>query len=146
MQWSKKGLIYCPDGKYDFNKKSYASVPTVYKINQKILRIYFASRDINNQTNISFIEVESDNPKNILYIHNKAVIAPGKKGMFDDCGAMPSHVLEVNNELWMYYLGWNVRNTVSYHNSIGLAISKDGGITFEKFSEGPLFDRNYIEP
>lgn len=55
--------------------------------------------------------------------------------MFDDCGAMPSHVIDVN--------GWN---TIAYHNSIGLAISKDGGVTFEKFSEGPLFDRNYIEP
>jgi len=146
MKWFKKGLIYCPDGKYKFDKKYYASVPTVYKISQDILRIYFASRNVSNNTNISFIEVASNDPKKILYIHDKAVLEPGKSGMFDDCGVMPSHVIDVDNEVWMYYLGWNVRNTIPYHNSIGLAISKDGGITFEKFSEGPLFDRNYLEP
>jgi hypothetical protein len=146
MKWIKKGLIYYPGGKYKFDKKHYASVPTVYKLSQDILRVYFASRDVNNNSNISFIEVASDDLKKILYIHDKAVLEPGKRGMFDDCGVMPSHVINVKNEVWMYYLGWNVRNTIPYHNSIGLAISKDGGITFEKFSEGPLFDRNYLEP
>jgi len=97
-------------------------------------------------TNISYIEVNADNPNQILYIHDKPVIVPGNAGMFDDCGAMPSHVIDVGDEVWMYYLGWNVRNTIAYHNSIGLAISQDGGVTFKKLFEGPLFDRNYIEP
>jgi len=145
MKWEKKGLIYVPDGRFNWNK-SHASVPTVYKLNEKILRVYFATRDANNRTSISFIEVEANNPKRITYEHDQPVIVPGTRGMFDDCGAMPSHVIDVGNEVWMYYLGWNVRNTIAYHNSIGLAISKDGGNTFEKFSEGPLFDRNYIEP
>lgn len=145
MRWNKKGLIYEANGKYDWNK-THASVPTVYKVNDEKLRIYFSSRDENNHTHIGFIDVSADNPKNILYEHTLPVISPGKPGMFDDCGAMPSHVLDVNGEVWLYYLGWNVRNTIAYHNSIGLAISRDGGITFEKFSEGPLFDRNYLEP
>ena len=146
MKWIKKGLIYEPNTSFEWNSKGYASVPTVYKISEDILRIYFTARDINNKTNISYIEVEADDPSNILYIHEKSVLSLGKIGMFDDCGAMVSHVIDVNNEVWMYYIGWNVRNTISYHNSIGLAISKDGGMTFEKFSEGPLFDRTYKEP
>lgn len=145
MKWIKKGLIYKPNGEFDWNQ-THASVPTVYKIDEKRLRIYYATRDTQNRTNISFIEVEADHPENILYIHNKPIISPGKMGMFDDMGAMPSHVIDVGDEVWMYYLGWNVRNTIAYHNSIGLAISKDGGKSFEKFSEGPLFDRTYIEP
>lgn len=146
MKWIKKGLIYKPNTSFEWNSKGYASVPTVYKISEDVLRIYFTVRDINNKTNISYIEVEADDPSNILYIHEKSVLSFGKVGMFDDCGAMVSHVINVNNEVWMYYIGWNVRNTISYHNSIGLAISKDGGVTFEKFSEGPLFDRTYKEP
>lgn len=139
------GLIYAPKGEFYWNK-SHASVPTVYKVNDDVLRIYFASRDEGNRTHIGFIEVSADDPKNIIYEHDKPVICPGKAGMFDDCGAMPSHVIDVGDEVWMYYLGWNVRNTIAYHNAIGLAVSRDGGVTFEKFSEGPLFDRNYIEP
>lgn len=146
MKWKKSGLIYEPDSKCDWNSNGYASVPTVLKITNDKLRIYFSSRDINNRNSVSYIEVEGDNPKNILYIHNKPIISPGKNGMFDDSGVMPSHAIDVNGEIWMYYIGWNIRNTIPYHNSIGLAISKDGGSTFEKFSEGPLFDRNYTEP
>lgn len=145
MKWNKKGLIYVPDGKYEWNK-AYAAVPTVYKVDESRLRIYFAARDAVNRTSVSFIDVEADNPNKILYVHDKPVVSPGKLGMFDDMGAMPSHAINVNGEVWLYYLGWNVRNTIAYHNSIGLAISKDGGVTFDKFSEGPLFDRNYIEP
>jgi len=146
MKWKKLGLIFKSNLEFDWNKNGYASVPTVFKIGKDILRIYFASRDVKNRTNISFIEVEADNPKKISYIHNRPVLTPGKAGMFDDCGVMPSHILNLNGEVWMYYIGWNVRNTIAYHNSIGLAKSKDNGITFEKFSEGPLFDRNYKEP
>jgi hypothetical protein len=146
VKWVKRGLIFEPTAEFDWNKRAYASVPTVYKVSENILRIYYTARDMENKTNISYIEVEADNPKNILYTHEKSVLNFGKLGMFDDCGTMVSHVIDVNNEVWMYYIGWNVRNTIAYHNSIGLAISKDGGITFKKFSEGPLFDRTYKEP
>lgn len=146
MNWTKRGLIFEPITEFDWNAKGYASVPTAYKVSEDILRIYYTARDNNNKTNISYIEVESGNPEKILYIHEKSVLNFGKIGMFDDCGAMVSHVIDVGNEVWMYYIGWNVRNTIAYHNSIGLAISKDGGVTFKKFSEGPLFDRTYKEP
>ena len=145
MIWRKLGLIYKPKGQYSWNI-NYASVPTPILIQNKILRVYFASRDRKNRCHTSFVDLNIDNPKEVLYEHNEAVISPGHLGMFDDCGAMPSHAIYVNEEIWMYYLGWNVRNTISYHNSIGLAISKDNGKTFTKFSEGPLFDRNYREP
>ncbi|MBK2267746.1 glycoside hydrolase family protein [Francisella philomiragia] len=146
MKWEKHGLIFAPITSFDWNRKGYASVPTVYKLDDNSIRIYYTARDFYNRTNVSFIECEADNPKNILYVHDKPVLSAGSLGMFDDCGAMVSHVIDVGNEVWMYYIGWNVRNTVAYHNSIGLAISNDGGVTFKKFSEGPLFDRTYKEP
>jgi hypothetical protein len=46
----------------------------------------------------------------------------------------------------MYYVGWTVRNTIPYHNSIGLAVSEDGGVTFHRYSEGPLFSPSVVEP
>lgn len=145
MNWIKKGSIFNSNGEYYWNK-THASMPTVYRINEERLRIYYTSRDPQNRANISFIEVNACDPKKILYIHDKAVLKPGTPGMFDDMGAMSSHVIDVDGEVWMYYIGWNVRNTIAYHNSIGLAISRDGGVTFEKLSEGPLFDRTYKEP
>ena len=145
MQWNKKGLIFEADALFEWNK-NYASVPTAYKLKNNKIRIYYSSRDSKNRTNISFIETQASDPKNILYIHNKPILESGSEGMFDDSGVMVSHVIDVKDEVWLYYIGWNVRNTIPYHNSIGLAISKDGGVNFRKFSEGPLFDRTYKEP
>tara|TARA_E500000331_G_C17233023_1_gene703518 strand:- start:968 stop:1906 length:939 start_codon:yes stop_codon:yes gene_type:complete len=145
MNWIKQGLIFKPKGNFYWNR-SYASVPTPIFKRSGDLRVYYSSRDINNRSYVSFIDLDINNPKKILYEHQLPVLSPGKPGMFDDCGVMPSHAIVVDDEIWMYYLGWNVRNTIPYHNSIGLAISSDGGITFKKFSEGPLFDRNYNEP
>ena len=55
MQWIKKGLVYEPNTNYEWNSKGYASVPTVYKVSEDVLRIYYTARDAENRTNISYI-------------------------------------------------------------------------------------------
>jgi hypothetical protein len=146
MNWKKKGLIYLPDKSMSWSL-THAQVPVPdYIESENIIRIYFSTRNSLNQSQITFIEVDADNPKKILYISDKPLLEMGKAGTFDDCGTMPSWIVDNASEKYLYYIGWNVRNTVPYHNSVGLAISKDGGRTFEKFSEGPLWDRDYIEP
>jgi len=145
MAWVKRGLVYLPAGQYQWNR-THAAVPTVDKVDDKLWRIYFATRDDENRSRISYIEVEAGNPQNILYEHSEPILPLGKIGAFDDCGMMPSWILDVAGLKYLYYIGWTVRNTVPYHNSIGLAISRDGGRTFERFSKGPLFSPTYREP
>jgi hypothetical protein len=145
LKWIKKGLIFCPSGEYEWSK-SHAQVPVVDVINDDIWRIYYTTRDSKQRSRISYIEVEAGNPQNILYKHDKPVIDIGSPGCFDDCGAMCSSLVKFEHKIYMYYIGWNVRNTVSYHLSIGLAVSEDGGQTFSKLYTGPLLDRNFIEP
>lgn len=145
MKWVKRGLIFHVNQNHEW-MQTHASVPTVDKVNDDLLRIYFGTRDSKNRNYTAYIEVEADNPKNILYVHDEPVLSPGSLGTFDDCGAMPSWLVNYEGKKYLYYIGWNVRNTISYHNSIGLAISEDGGVSFKKYSEGPLIDRNHIEP
>ncbi len=145
MRWEKKGFIFNSDGKYDWSR-SYAGGPIVDMISDKVWRIYYTTRDAENHSRPSYIEVEAGNPKNILYVHDKPLLDLGKIGTFDDCGVSVLSTLDYQDKKYMYYLGWTVRNTVSYHNSLGLAISEDGGKTFRKFSEGPLLSPTYKEP
>jgi predicted GH43/DUF377 family glycosyl hydrolase len=145
QKWIKKGLIYKPSGQYWWSR-SYASVPTVDTTDENIWRIYFGTRDEMNRNRISYIEVEAGNPANVLYEHDAPVLDLGKLGTFDDCGVMPSWILNHDGKKYLYYIGWTVRSTIPYHNSIGLAISTDGGRSFERFSEGPLFGETYLEP
>lgn len=145
MNWTKRGFIYAPNGQYDWNK-SHAQVPTVDIVNDEIWRIYYSTRDQKSRSHISFIEVEAGRPEKILYEHDKSLLPLGKIGTFDDCGVMTSWIVNHGDLKYLYYIGWTVRNTVPYHNSIGLAVSSDGGRSFEKFSEGPIFSPTYLEP
>jgi hypothetical protein len=145
MKWIKNGLVYVPKGQYSWSR-THASVPTVDVIDDEVWRIYFATRDEQNRSFTTFIEVEAGNPQNILYEHPTPILPLGKLGAFDDCGVMPSWIVNVGPKKYLYYIGWAQRTTVPFHNGIGLAISSDGGRSFERFADGPLFGSTYIEP
>lgn len=146
MKWIKKGLIYKPEGNLSWSK-SHAQVPVPDFIEaENMVRVYFSTRDEEGRSLPGYVELDADDLTKVLKISQEPLMSLGKLGEFDDCGVMPSWLINVGNEKWMYYIGWNVRNTIPYHNAIGLAISKDGGRTFSKFSNGPLWDRNHIEP
>jgi len=52
--WDKRGLIYTTPGSHEWNK-THAQVPVVDVLDDK-LRIYFATRNAEGKSNISFIE------------------------------------------------------------------------------------------
>ena len=146
INWVKKGLIYVPSGKLSWSR-SHAQVPVPdFDPVSNTIKIYFSTRDEEGRSHPSFIIVDADDPAKILETAQQPILELWKRGMFDDCGVMPSWIVNANGKKYMYYIGWNVRNTIPYHNAVGLAISEDNGKTWKKFSEGPVMERNYIEP
>jgi hypothetical protein len=143
--WQKKGLIYKQNNELLW-AKSHAQIPTIDVINQKTLRIFFSTRDELNRSHTTYIDVSAENPKEILYLHQRPLLELGFPGTFDDCGIMPSSIVTYKGIKYLYYIGWNVRNTVPYHNAIGLAISEDNGLSFNKLFTGPIMDRTSLEP
>lgn len=145
MNWEKKGLIFKPKGNLDWSV-SHAQVPFAYPLNDKTVRIFYATRDKNSCSAVSFIDVKADNPSHILYEHNKPVLQKGSQGSFDDSGTMPSWFLEHDGKLLMYYTAWNKSVEASYRLSIGIAESTDNGLTFKKLFKGPIMDRDRFDP
>lgn len=145
MTWVKKGLLFKAQGQYPF-MQTHTQVPLVEVINEDRWRIYFSTRDSLGRSRPTYIEVNAHNPVDILYHHPEPLLELGEIGTFDDCGVMATAIINQGSRKLMYYTGWNVRNTVPYHNSIGLAISEDGGKTFQRFSQGPLLASTYNEP
>jgi len=123
----------------------YASVPNGFFLNENILRIYFSKRDKKNASQPYFLDYDLEQKK-IVFIDSDPLIPLGNIGAFDDSGIMPSCVVEFKNQVYLYYIGWNLGITVPFRNSVGIAISKDRGLTFKKLYEGPILDRTKREP
>ena len=122
--------------------RSHASVPFALQLDDDQLRIFFSTRDEKNQSHTTWMDciIDGDNIK-IKEMANSPILSPGNIGCFDDSGAMGSCIVKNNDEIRMYYIGWNLAVNIPFRNSIGLALSNDGSV-FTRFSEGPILDRN----
>lgn len=145
ISWNKQGSFFNVDASHDWNQ-SCARVPVVEILNDKTWRIYYGSKNKQNNGSVSFIDVEAGIPENIIYIHDKPLLERGKLGTFDELGVMPSCILTYNNQRHFYYIGYNVKKTLPYHNGVGLAIGKRESDELNRFSDGPLFEITYKEP
>lgn len=145
MKWQKKGLIVSPDIKSKW-RITHAQLPCIDLIKDQKYRVYFAGRNSNNMSQTGFVEIDISKPEKIHKISKNPVLELGKLGSFDDSGVYPSCLVNHKGEKFLYYIGWMQGKRVPYYASVGLAISKDGGKTFKKFSQGPLFERDSIDP
>jgi hypothetical protein len=133
--WVKKGNIF---------NEHHAQVPVVDIIN-KNYRVYYSTKN-NEGKSIPMVLEFSENME-IVSTPKKVNIDLGKPGYFDWSGIMPTKIITLPNGIkYLYYIGWSQRIDVPYHNCIGLALSKDNGTTWEKFSDGPIFNTSHMEP
>lgn len=144
MQWRKKGLIFAPAGEFGW-MNSHAQVPTAVET-ESAIRIYFSTRPEPTVSVPAFVDLAKDDPTRVTYVHDKPVLDLGKPGAFDENGVMPATVLIRDGLMYMYYTGWSRGAHIPYWNAIGLAVSKDGGRSFERVYEGPIVDRTRHEP
>lgn len=122
-------------------------IPTPEALGGGIFRIYFSGRNANNQSHIAWADVNLNEPYRVISYSDSPVLSPGQLGCFDDNGVTPSCLIDLpNGEKALYYIGWNPGSTVRMHIFGGLAISRDQGKTFERWSRAPILERNRTDP
>lgn len=135
--WIKKGKIF---------SEHHAQLPVIDSYHN-YYRIYYSTRNKDGYSIPMFYQVYKNDLTKSLGDPVRVNIPLGKPGSFDHNGVMPSSIVDLGNGLkYLYYVGWSKRLDVPYWNSIGLAISQDNGITWEKYSEGPVFATCAKEP
>jgi len=144
MDWTKRGKIFEATGQAGW-MNTHAQGPTALVLDDRI-RVYFASRPRNDLGLTTFIDLDRDNPSRVLDLNERPILDLGKPGTFDNHGVFPNHVRMTNGKVFLYYLGWYRGSSVPYHIAVGLAVSNDGGRTFEKMFDGPVLDRSAREP
>lgn len=140
MNYTKKGLIFNLDGKSSWANNTILT-PTPFLISDDVIRIYASFRDEFGCGRIGYIDVSAENPKEILGVSKTPVLDLGDDGNFDDNGVILGDLLRDNNEIKMYYVGFQLVKKVKFLAYSGLAISKDNGNSFHRFQPTPIMDR-----
>ena len=125
---------------------SHSQMPHAEAVEGSVVRVYFSCRDSNNRSRIAWLLLDLERPDRVLDIAAEPLMVPGPIGTFDDCGVMSSWMTLRDGRRWFYVIGWNVKNLVPLHNSIGLGIGPgEGDPTAEKWL-GPVMERNPANP
>ena len=134
--WTKKGNIF---------NEHHSQLPVIDTY-PDTFKIYYSTRDDKGRSIPMSISIFQDNLTQ--YIHPiKLNLELGKPGSFDWSGIMPTDIITLENGTkYLYYIGWSRRIDVPYHNNLGLAISTDNGINWNKYSNGPVFHTSSKEP
>jgi hypothetical protein len=144
MRWRKRGLVYAPRGDLWW-ARSYATIPTAERIDDRALRIYFASLDEHLRGRVGYVDVDVRDPSRILREATVPVLDLGGPGLFDDSGVNPSCMVQIDGRKCLYYIGWQRCERVPYMLFAGLASATEDD-RFERVQEVPVLDRTPGEP
>lgn len=149
MKWIKRGKIFDPT-EFDLSNEcfGFAQSPQTL-VCEAFVRIYFSTRkkDSNGKflSFIAFVDLDKEFKK-VLNVSKNTVIELGNTGCFDEHGIFPINPLRNGDKIFAYTCGWSRRVSVSVETSVGLAISNDNGLTFDKIGEGPVLSSSLHEP
>ncbi len=135
-RWERLGLVFAPPKAGLI--QSHAMLPTPLVMRDRT-RIFIAGCDETLRGRIFYVDLAIDDPLRVMSFEPNPVLDLGPKGSFDVDGVNPCQILERNGKLFLYYIGWQrLTASVPYTLFAGLAISSDGGTTFEKVGSGQI--------
>ena len=144
MPWHQYGKVFESDGGKAWSR-SHTQTPSALVLQDRI-RVYYATRNAENRSVISFADFDRQDPTRLIAAHDAPVLTVGEPGTHDEDGVIAGCLIDRGDRLFMYYTGISRGGNVPYRMAVGLAVSRDGGVTFERMFEGPVVDRSRLEP
>jgi hypothetical protein len=150
MKWKKLGKIFDPTQHMLPNDcEQFAQSPQALVFDD-FVRIYFSTRAVDKRngkylSHIAFVDMHK-NLCDVIRVADKTVIPLGAMGCFDEHGIFPMNVVHHGDTILGYTCGWSRRVSVSVDTAIGLAISRDNGLTFQRLGDGPVLAASLHEP
>ena len=134
------GLIFQQSGLGGWRDNS-ALTPTPILINPQTIRVYAGFRDKDGVSRIGYVDLDSNNPTKVKSVSDKPALDIGQPGRFDDNGVILGEIVRRNDEILMYYVGFQLVKKVKFLAFSGLATSTDNGESFSRVMECPILDR-----
>ena len=143
--WTKKGKIYSRDGGTFF--KSHAMRPVPYLRENGTLRLFISSRCQDDMMHPTYIDVNPNNPSEVIDVGENPLLKIGSSGLFDDSGITLASIVRTKSDTYCYYTGWKRRRYgVPFELSIGIARVLDDGDKLQKIYDGPILAQDFKHP
>lgn len=141
MKWRKLGVVWKPPGTQAW-ARTHAMCPTPVQLRAGEFRVFISCLDAEGRARPGYVDVSAADPTRVLRASG-ALMDLGEPGTFDDNGLMPVSVLPgADGRLMMYYAGFELCRRIRYRIFTGLAVSEDGGETFQRHGRTAVLDRS----
>lgn len=149
MRWAKLGQIFQPTRhRLPNGCKEFAQSPQALVLDDRV-RIYFSTRVSDTDgmflSHVAFVDFDLKLQR-IVGVAEDPVIGLGALGCFDEHGIFPMNAVRHGDRIFAYTCGWSRRTSVPIETSIGLAVSNDNGLTFQRTGDGPILTSSLHEP
>jgi hypothetical protein len=128
--------------------RSHATLPTVEKLDEGRLNLYYSPRDERGRAYVARAHIEVESPGRLRVVGHDPdpILRPGPLGAFDDSGVNVSCIAESNEGTLLYYTGWSLGHSVPFYFYGGLAVRPRGRSDFHRVSPAPLLERSETDP
>lgn len=86
---------------------SHASNPTPLHLGGAEYRVFYASRDEQNRSSLSFFDLDVD-AREVTNIGQEPLFSFGGTGTFFSHGVTPGSIYEADGHLWLSFMGWQI--------------------------------------
>ena len=140
-EWKKLGQVFSPIENKPIhpNWETHTMAPSAVFLKDRI-RVYVGGWDASGISRIFYIDVNPNNPLEVLSVSENPVLDIGEDGCFDENGVFPAHCCEIDGKYFLYYTGFQLGHKIRHYNFGGLAISYNG-VNFTRVSKAPILDR-----
>ena len=143
--WKKRGKIFSREGGEFFKTHAMRIIPYLRK--NEVLRLFFSSRCVDDMMHPTYIDVNPDNPSEIIHVSERSLMSLGMPGTFDDSGITMGSIVTKGDKTYCYYTGWKRRRyNVPFELSIGVAEILGDGDDFRKIYHGPILSQDVNHP
>jgi hypothetical protein len=150
MRWKKLGHVFDPAKvRLPGDCTQFAQSPQTLVFDD-FVRVFFSTRSIDGAngkylSHVAFVDMDKS-LRTVMRVSSDPVIPLGELGCFDEHGIFPMAVVRHGDAVYGYLCGWSRRVSVSVETAIGLAISRDDGLTFQRVGNGPVLAASLHEP
>jgi predicted GH43/DUF377 family glycosyl hydrolase len=92
---------------------------------------------------MGYVDLDPIDPLKVLRVSVEPVLDVGVQGAFDDNGVIGASIISTSDgRLFMYYVGFELCHHIRYRLLTGLAVSSNGGASFQRVQQTPILERS----